>query len=524
MKKSVILVIPFALAIVSLRAQTKVFKEVGEEISTQFKMIRQDNALVGYLAFTRLEKASADSFNYRITITDENLNDIGVVNFREESLYLQDISFESDVLCIAYLKSNVLGNTYKRKEFNDAKDNAKNAIMFQFLGLDGKIVKANTVKASVNISSVYTGKGASTLLATGGLKHSIKLSNVPEKGFVCFYGDESISNLISFSTTGEQIWQKKVSEDADWFLMKTTPADVYLLAKHKQAKPVEGGFVLLGYNLQDGAAYDKFNLQDKQGNDLKVLAFDNDPLTGKIYLSGQVINPDKGNQIYSGRQFSHGPYSGIFTINVNGIKKADINQVYSYWGDGSQEESISEKGRFADNKAYALLGQSFRDFDGNTYFVGSAMIKRVKWGSVASSVILSPLVLPTIGILGLSGTSKCKITDVVMLKQNAKGAIYFDNAIEANNSNFFRSMYDISAFNHRSFYRVVNSETKTNYVVIDDVKDIIIYNAAKRKVVRTIPHKDGQIKTDVYPAKEGYIMISEYNKKEKFTRFSIEAL
>jgi len=72
-----------SLFVCSLQAQTKVFKEVGEDISTQVKPIMQDNAVVGYLAFTRLEKASADSFNYRLTIMDENLNDIGAVNFRQ---------------------------------------------------------------------------------------------------------------------------------------------------------------------------------------------------------------------------------------------------------------------------------------------------------------------------------------------------------------------------------------------------------------------------------------------------------
>jgi hypothetical protein len=42
--------------------------------------------------------------------------------------------------------------------------------------------------------------------------------------------------------------------------------------------------------------------------------------------------------------------------------------------------------------------------------------------------------------------------------------------------------------------------------------------------MRTIQHKDGSIKTSVYPAKEGHIMVSEYNRKGKYTRFSIEAL
>ena len=38
----------FLLFTCSLQAQTKVFKEVSEEISTQMKPITQDNALVGY--------------------------------------------------------------------------------------------------------------------------------------------------------------------------------------------------------------------------------------------------------------------------------------------------------------------------------------------------------------------------------------------------------------------------------------------------------------------------------------------
>src|ERR1700722_11534389 len=93
----------------SLQAQTKMFKEIGEDMSTQIKAISQDNALVGYLAFTRLERADADSFNYRVTIMDENLNDIGTVNFRQENLELQAVSFEQNVLCLGYVQSPLAG-------------------------------------------------------------------------------------------------------------------------------------------------------------------------------------------------------------------------------------------------------------------------------------------------------------------------------------------------------------------------------------------------------------------------------
>src|SRR4030095_13515550 len=205
-------------------AQTKVFKEVSDEISSQMRIITQDNALVGYLTFTRLEKANADSFNYRITIMDENLNDLGTVNFREEGLTLQEISFEQDVLCIAYLKSSVIGKAYNKKEYNTAKDNARNNVMLQFVGLDGKIIKTNTVKANMEISSWYT--GSSKMTASTSLKYPLQIKNIPNKGFACFYGDENNTCLSVYNSQGDQLWQKKVGENGQFFIMRTNVNDI----------------------------------------------------------------------------------------------------------------------------------------------------------------------------------------------------------------------------------------------------------------------------------------------------------
>src|SRR5438067_1598987 len=107
MKKTIAIVFCYALSVTLTHAQSKVFKEVSDEISSQMKIITQDDALIGYLVFTQLEKANKDSFNYKISIMDENLNDIGSLNFKEENLVLQDVSFEQDILCLAYLKSNI---------------------------------------------------------------------------------------------------------------------------------------------------------------------------------------------------------------------------------------------------------------------------------------------------------------------------------------------------------------------------------------------------------------------------------
>ncbi|TWV98696.1 DUF6770 family protein [Chitinophaga pinensis] len=90
MKKITLLLL--ILSPLLLQAQTKVFKEVHEGISTEFKPIFQNGNLIGYLTFSELERANKDSFNYRIDIMDENLNDLGIVNFKEKKLDLQQVS------------------------------------------------------------------------------------------------------------------------------------------------------------------------------------------------------------------------------------------------------------------------------------------------------------------------------------------------------------------------------------------------------------------------------------------------
>ena len=76
----------FLLTATAAHAQTKVFKAVAQDMEQDFEPILQDGKPVGYLMFTQLEKASEDSFNYRVAIMDENLNDLGAVNFRQEKL------------------------------------------------------------------------------------------------------------------------------------------------------------------------------------------------------------------------------------------------------------------------------------------------------------------------------------------------------------------------------------------------------------------------------------------------------
>ena len=325
--KKILSAVVLSLALYVSQAQTKIFKEVSDDIYSQVKAIRQDNALVGFLVFTQLEKASADSFNYKISLMDENLNDIGTVKFREQKLYLCDVSFDQDVLCLAYRKSNFTGYEFKNKRaYRDAMPNAKTSVLVQFISLDGKIIKSNTVKADVAPAkepNVYQKK----IYGTGYLKFNPILRNIPGKGFACFYGDDTKKSLLVFKPSGDQIWKKTITEDASTFYMLTTSDDIYIVSRQPQADG--GGYELLGYNVTDSSAYPKHVLKDKKGNSLSVISFDYDPASHKPYISGYIINQEKPHE----KHIYKGAYAGVYTININGKHKGDLNEVYSYWID-----------------------------------------------------------------------------------------------------------------------------------------------------------------------------------------------
>jgi len=482
--------------ICSLQAQTKVFKEVSEDISTQIKAITQDNALVGYLAFTRLEKASADSFNYRVTIMDENLNDIGAVNFRQAWLELQNVTFEQNVLCLGYIQSPLEGVTSIRtmRDYKKAEDAANSShILLQFISLDGKVI--NTYYREANLQMAPVGRANAFSVKVGGyLKYGMQIRNIPNKGFCLFYGDDMKQDLVIFDTKGD-LTSEQSAPMANHYHLRTSAEKVYLLMKDDGRAP-EGGYKLYIYSAKDLYAENNFDLRDANGDWMKVLAFENDPATGDPFIAGCIINPQRERQFVTADDYSNRPYLGLFTLELGGPGR-DMKANCSYWSNANMP-GISADGLITSRAFYVKYGMAFRDYSGNTIFAGTAV--------------------------ALSGNTNYKLTEGVFVRQEASGTIALDNSIPCDESKDFSPTGILYTLDKKDFYKVVNPDTKSNYVIIDDEANIYIYNVNGRKVMRIIPHKDGSVKINVYPAKEGHIMVSEYNRKEKTTRFSIEAI
>jgi hypothetical protein len=489
------------LFVCSLQAQTKILKEIGEDISTQIKVITQDNALVGYLAFTRLEKANADSFNYRVTIIDENLHDIGTVNFRQENLDLQAVSFEQNVLCLGYIQSPLAGgeSVRSRKDYKKAEGTATSShILVQFINLSGKVI--NSYYREVNLKTASLASGSAFSLSPvkliGYLKYGMQIRNIPNSGFCLFYGDDVRQVLLSFDTRGALTHEQNATTIADRYIMRSSATEIYLLMKDNARAP-EGGYKIYVYSARDLAAENNFDLRDGYDNWLKVLAFDNDPATGDPFIAGCIINPKRERQFFTPTDYSYTPYLGLFTLDLgNATKEMHVN--CSYWIN-ENIPGISADGMFADKGFYVKYATAFRDYKGNTVFAGAALIGK-----------------------GFVGSAKYKLTDGVFIRQEPGGNVVLDNNIPCDETKYFGPMGILFDLDKKNFYTVADPDTKNNYTIIDDEQNIYIYNVNGKKVMRIIPHKDGNVKINVYPAKEGHIMVSEYNRKEKYTRFSIE--
>jgi hypothetical protein len=517
-----LLTLSLLLAATCAKAQTKVFKEVADDISSQTEAIIQDGKLVGYLVFTTLEKASADSFNYRISIMDENLNDIGAVTFRQEKLILKGVSFEQDVLCLAYVQSNFVDKEFKNgRAFRRESASARAALFTQFINLNGNIIGANSTKMDIKPEGEQAAKSYHKLIGNGHLKQGIQLRNITGRGFACFYGDDTKNNLLIFNTAGRLVWQKQIREDATGFSMLTSGPEVDLLEKMKDDMK-EGGYQIVSFNTIDSTIYPKFLLKDRKGNELKVLGFDNDPVTGKPFVSGMVIDPGNGNNFTTGRSLIHGPYCGVFSISLNGHTKKDIQASFSYWADGSQT-IVDKHGYFEEARSYANMENSFRDFQGNTWFAASGVYRRVRWGGIAASTITLPLVFPPIFFMAM-GTHKYSSRDVLLIKQDPAGKLSLESTVPAPRSEYVQALAPLGAYDPRNYYTVSNSENHTDYLIVDNIKNIDIYNINQKRIARSIPHKEGNSLVTVFPAKEGSVMVYEYNKKEKTTRLSIESL
>lgn len=539
-KKTTIFTILLATTFCSTFAQSRVFKEVGKQISSKVEPIMQDNNLVGYIMFTQLEKVSKDSFSYKLDFLDENLNDIGNYSFRDINLSIQEAVFDNDVLLIGYLRTD-LPNSINPFNYNKVKNDAQSSVYFQFLSLNGKMIKE--ISEPVKLLFYVTDLSNSSNKFNGHLKNSLRLQNIPGKGFAYSYGDgeEEVSlnlfymvrtsskvNVESkevvglFDFKGERKWEKILPDAKSKKLEIRTSGNYVYTLRQKAISAVHGGYEAFCMDVQNGEILKTLELKDKQDRQFEVLHFANNPKDNQPIISGTIINKKAETTSDADKKIAHTKKPtrvGVFSLK---FQDTSISLHSNTWDKDSKSSFVKSDGLLPTTNTYLDMTHSFSDVNGNVYYVGSGIKKKTRWVNVGISIATAPTLLIPYALLG-TGIFKYKYSQLLILKENPNGKLSYYGTMNYDNSIFYPGQtptYRLSDYARKNYFNV----NQNKYLVLNDVKNVYIYNIDNKNVVKTIPHKRGSNISNVYRAKDGFIMISEYNANEKSTKLSIESL
>ena len=400
------------------------------------------------------------------------------------------------------------------------------------MNVNGKLVKEHSESVNATyLESDYT--PYETKGFKGRLLNSIKIKNIPKKGFCVTYAvsefingtkiknpddlinSNSKQNIQVFDYKGELLWRNLLPDSKVLFTIPlASSSNIYILRKNylkEKFSEYHGGYDLLSLKSADGTIQKHEKITDNKGNAFQVLNFSNEIDLNTPIVSGLIM---EDNTVYFNQSaVARGENMGVFSIVA---KDSIFKTQTSYWSDGKYKPEISKRGYLKQTKSYLGINCSFSDAEGNIYFAGSGLTRKTRWGSIIAATLTIPLVFPPAFILVMGGgLNKYKFENTVILKQDPKGVLSYYNSQESN-VNFNKWL-----FSYQKSYFTVN---QGKFLVLNDDEDIFIYNIKDKSLAKRIPHKDGNTKTEVYKAKEGHIMILEYNSNEKSTKLSIESL
>jgi len=202
------------------QAQTREFENV---VSVELKntvTIKNNNSIVGYAFFYKLEKMKKGAL-YRLEILDENLKSIGSNEFEgSKELILEAAIYESGNILLAFSDPKKTDDYEKFIKVFDLKGKEKGLVSY-----NPEKVKKGMFGAAIadQMSAYYNG-----------------YNNVEGKGFVCVYQSKAKVGGVDIQfidLNGKMKWEKNISADKgdrmDLYLTATTPNAVIFFCSER---------------------------------------------------------------------------------------------------------------------------------------------------------------------------------------------------------------------------------------------------------------------------------------------------
>jgi hypothetical protein len=487
--------------------------------------IFQDDQVRGYYFFYNMEKKDRKNNNYLLSVYDENLREINSVEIVKPTSYaLIDGAFNGEVFGFVFYDVKK-----KTAEFISYDKTLKQA------GVSTKIITNKSSQAT------YTG------MSQGAEANQTYLQPVSGKGFI-YYGLQAGSKLqfeIDFYNNAMQKqWSKAAGKEAQSI---ETASEAFqganyvgtLVTKRKSASSKNIDTDLLVQAVSDGKVQFRIPMETSQ----YTVSFSDvfyDSAKANLVVFGEYYN--KGDKEMKSQSL------GFIYLNID-INGKIISEKTSSWAtDFAKVTPMNEKGKIDGSNTNILIHDIIRTADGQIFVVGEQYKKTVSGGGVALQALAIGLGAATGSYGGVNAsTTQLSVYGMVIFEFNAdytiKGMHFFDKdknnvllpAGATYNSSKLLSYYAkaVGGFDYSFTQRSSDGNVfAVSYINYDREK-----GEGSRNVLGTIvytPEKNfafdrmvlNRKSTDyfVYRAKEGYVLITEYFKKEKRIESRLEKI
>lgn len=496
-----------------LHAQMKDLGQImnNSELLFYKAISNQDESIYGYLYIYSADKLNKHEAKYEYLILDKNLNEVARNTFiqpkysnRTLEKYL-DCNKMGDNLLIsigyAYLKSFAAANNYVNYLVTTYRTlNLKSNTMSDEFYFDDGVFKPIVVKDD-NLNKAYKNvDNTFGIYAIDNAEYSGYLVQEIQKSDTDRY---KIKEIKAYDLDKKPTWTYKFNQGAtrsNYNVISNSywPDKTIILTFSKFMNTEFTGRSLVGIDLISGAKLFEYQIDSKDSK------FYHEFVTSKygnsIYLAGTYTKNDIN-------KFEWDRRLGWFRIELD-LSGKEISKKYQAWINASKFVKIKENGKLEDgyrlipqeffifrDGTSSFLAEKFKEQKGATFFMGSDQSK-------SSDMVL------------VNFDQQFEINSIDVIKKEVSTTLHYDYLF----SQYIRNKSGVVFF-FEDYKKGADDEKRKWFLGINKIVD---GKYAYEEVPITSAKRDFVIMP--YMAKEGYIMLREFNESKKYNQIRLEKL
>jgi hypothetical protein len=478
--------------------------------------IIQDDQVKGYYLFYRVEKTDPKNYNYLLSVLDENLRSINEINIiRPKNFTLIEAAFNGEAFGFLFYDSKV-----KQVELISYDRSLKQ------LGSVRKVVSSKLM------NTTFRG------IASGMNANQSYLIPVEYKGFL-YYGLKAGSKmhyqLELVDNTMKTVWQEKVPDGAKH--------SIEIAAEAFQSEDFIVSMVTKKSSTSSSNTYSDLLVHETGTGKMIFRA----PLRTDKYsvlFSNVFYDSTKNNFLVFGEYFNLTDSElsdrslGFITITYDMSGKM-LNVKTNSWVDLSSAAPVNERGKFDGNKTNILFHEIVRTADGKTFVIGEQYKKAASAAGIVTTVLLGPragvstvqLNVYNMVVFEFSPDYTINKVSVFEKDKNVLQLPYGYGMLSPRTLSYYAKTvggfdyaFTQTSFDRNTFYVSYVNYDRESGQKAKNVLGMIIYTPEKNFVVDKLPMSRRSADFYIYKAKEGYVLITEYFRKEKKMESRLEKI